>query len=83
MGIYIPNINANQFDKLCEEKGLKFIYIFIPTPHGRLIDADDLMLAILDAKNNQPELADIYDEDYYAMLDWVRIAPTVIEAEGK
>lgn len=34
--------------------------IEVPTPHGRLIDADDLMLAILDAKNNQPELADIY-----------------------
>lgn len=43
MGIYIPNINANQFDKLCEEKGLKFIYISVPTPHGDLIDADALM----------------------------------------
>lgn len=53
----------------------------VPTPHGRSIDADALMLAILDAQVDQPELAEVYDEDYHVVLDWLRAAPTVIEAE--
>ena len=37
--IYIPNMDAKEFDKICAEKGLQFIYTQVQ-PHGRLIDAD-------------------------------------------
>ena len=40
--IYIPNMDAKEFDKICAEKGLQFIYTPVPEPHGRLIDADAL-----------------------------------------
>lgn len=73
MGIYIPNINADQFDKLCAEKGLKFIYIFVPASHGRLIDADVLSTATLNSK-----YWDNADED--VAWELVQDAPTVIEA---
>lgn len=39
--IYIPNMNADNFQKICDEKGLQFVYVPVP-PHGRLIDADAL-----------------------------------------
>ncbi len=41
MGIYIPNMDAETFDKLCKEKGLQLIYTAVP-PHGRLGDLDAL-----------------------------------------
>lgn len=37
--IYIPNMNEDSFQKICNEKGLQFVYVPVP-PHGRLIDAD-------------------------------------------
>ena len=39
--IYIPNMDADNFDKICNENGLQFVYVEVP-PHGRLIDADDI-----------------------------------------
>ena len=39
--IYIPNMDAKEFEKICVEKGLQFIYTQVQ-PHGRLIDADAL-----------------------------------------
>ena len=68
---------TDKWNELCEKCPL----IEVPTPHGRLIDADALMLSILDAQVDQPELAEVYDEDYHVVLDWLRAAPTVIEAE--
>lgn len=46
--IYIPNMDADNFEKICNEKGLKFVYVEVP-PHGRLIDADDLANSITGA----------------------------------
>lgn len=48
----------------------------VPTPHGRLIDADALSIATLSCKywNNADEVV---------AWELVRDAPTVIEAEGK
>ena len=45
--IYIPNMNADSFQKICDEKGLQFVYVPVP-PHGRLIDADALKRSIYD-----------------------------------
>lgn len=52
-------------------------------PHGRLIDADALLESIKEAKKKQPEISDVYDEDYFAIAEWVTYAPTVIESEDK
>lgn len=52
-------------------------------PHGRLIDADALLESIKEAKKKQPEISDVYDEDYFAVAEWVAYAPTIIESEGK
>lgn len=40
--IYIPNMDAENFEKICNEKGLQFVYVEVPE-HGRLIDADALI----------------------------------------
>ena len=66
--IYIPNMDAEEFDKICAKKGLQFIYTPVQ-PHGRLVDADRLGLAMMDAANADQALAMVDD------------APTVIEAE--
>ena len=52
-------------------------------PHGRLIDADALLESIKEAKKKQPEISDVYDEDYFAVAEWVAYAPTIIESEGE
>ncbi len=76
IGVFISS-DRNVYDSMDNIIGT---IVPIP-PHGRLIDADALMLAILDAQVDQPELAEVYDEDYHVVLDWLRAAPTVIEAE--
>ena len=40
--IYIPNMDADNFEKICNEKGLQFVYVEVP-PHGRLGDLDELV----------------------------------------
>lgn len=78
MSIYIPNIDANQFNKICEEKGLKFIYVSIPTPHGRLKDADKLIKYLDDKYWDSPWIRStalsIFEQE-------IKNAPTIIEAE--
>lgn len=51
-----------------EHKGV----IEIPTPHGRLIDAEALMISVLDAMKNKT------DDSVIGLIDK---APTIIEAE--
>ena len=46
----------------------------VPTPHGRLIDADALETTAIDAIEEGIHAADI-------LLD-IRFAPTIVEAEG-
>ena len=47
-------------------------------PHGRLVDADALRESIKEARKRNPEIAD----DYFIVANWLRSAPTIIEAEG-
>ena len=65
--IYIPNMDAEEFDKICVEKGLQFIYTQVQ-PHGRLIDADELA-----AKCDEPL--------WCVWLSEIEDAPTIIPAE--
>ena len=54
----------------------------VPVPdHGRLIDADALKESIKEARKAQPEIADVYDNDYFLVAEWLASAPTVIPAD--
>lgn len=77
MSIYIPNIDENQFNKICEEKGLKFIYVSIPLPHGRLKDVDKLEVHdgwLSEAEGYSTHITFVYSNA-------IDLAPTIIEAE--
>lgn len=52
-------------------------------PHGDLIDRDALLRRIAFAETDQPEIADVYVDDYIIVSDWLRSAPTILEAEGE
>lgn len=54
----------------------------LPAQHGRLIDADALIARIRRAKELQPELSDLYENEALEMLLWVGTEPTVIESEN-
>lgn len=89
-GLTLPKHNPKEIDKnvligyaivkedntaeLCLE-GVRYLIKMLPTPHGRLIDADALMECRLEP-NHYEELKDGYIPDYD--LD---SAPTIIEAE--
>jgi hypothetical protein len=64
-----------------EEKRLPNCPLVELPPHGRLIDADALIARIRRAKELQPELSDLYENEATEMLLWVGTEPTVIEAE--
>lgn len=53
----------------------------VPTPHGRLIDADALLESIKEARKKDPEIEDVYIDDYFMVAEWVMSAPTIIPAE--
>lgn len=55
--------------------------IQLPAEHGRLIDADALIARIRKAKELQPELSDLYENEALEMLLWVGTETTIIEAE--
>ena len=50
--------------------------INIPTPHGRLIDADKLMVEIIDS-----DLDHLQRDDWKEVIQIISDIPTVIEAE--
>ena len=52
--IYIPNMDADNFEEICNENGLKFIYVKVP-PHGDLIDRK----ALFNGEHNLYSWADI------------------------
>lgn len=52
-------------------------------PHGDLIDVDALLNMIESAKQDDPEIADEYEDDRRIVLDWLTAAPTIIESEGE
>ena len=73
------HITLDDFDVSYKRNGTCPL-VLIP-PHGRLIDADALLESIKEAKKKQPEISDVYDEDYFAVAEWVAYAPTIIPAE--
>ena len=50
-------------------------------PHGRLVDADALISRIYDAAKQQPEIADLYEDEADTMIAWLKTTPTIIPAE--
>lgn len=56
-------------------------YKAVPVPpHGDLIDVDALLDMIESAKQDDPEIADVYEDDRQIVLDWLTAVPTVIPA---
>lgn len=53
----------------------------VPTPHGRLIDADAILGKINAIISAHPDEADLYEQDAVIVRDWLRSEPTVIERE--
>lgn len=51
-------------------------------PHGRLIDGYALLESIKEARKKDPEIEDVYIDDYFTVAEWVVSAPTIIESEG-
>ena len=95
MGIYIKGMEMPTSCAECLNVGLWNVFechlddveqgkrpdcplIEIPDKHGRLIDADALMDALTRAKEDDPLQ---YEDDYFAVSDWLCVAPTVIDAE--
>ncbi len=64
-----------------ETKASSCTLIEVHTPHGRLIDADALLESIKEARKKDPEIEDVYTEDYFTVAEWVVSAPTIIGAE--
>lgn len=56
-----------------ELKDLRSQYSLLPTPHGRLIDADELTIAVLKAMNRETDIS---------VIGLIDRAPTIIKAEG-
>ena len=73
--VYVCLINGMEINNWYEAKHKDCPLVEVPTPHGRLIDADALMECRLEP-NHYEELKDGYIPDYD--LD---SAPTIIEAE--
>ena len=82
--IYIPNMDAKEFDKICVEKGLQFIYTQVQ-PHGRLIDADEMKESIRKQtaflRLIGGEFAEIAETLEKGFLQEIDNAPTIIPAE--
>ena len=49
--------------------------------HSRLIDADALLKSIKEARKKDPEIEDVYIDDYFTVAEWVVSAPTIIPAD--
>lgn len=79
--IYIPNMDAKEFDKICAEKGWHFIYTQVQ-PHGRLIDEAALWVEInkICDRRDAGIITDL--TCLQQILSALRHAPTIIPAEG-
>lgn len=53
--------------------GRKYSLTDVPAPHGRLIDADKLAIAVLEVMNQRTDIS---------VIGLIDRAPTIIEAEG-
>ena len=91
IAIYIPNMDADTFEKICQEKGLQFVYVEVPE-HGRLGDLDALagrMQRNLFEIEDKAEKELGFDETlrrgmqygHAVCVDAVNDAPTIIPAD--
>ena len=55
----------------------RYSAVSVPTPHGRLIDADALMTEVMDR-----DLDHLQRDDWKEVIQIMEDAPTIIEAEG-
>lgn len=74
--IYIPNMDAKEFEKICVEKGLQFIYTQVQ-PHGRLIDGDSKTFPTLHRNPSND-----YMKGWNACLRSVQQQPVIIPEDG-
>lgn len=90
MGVYIKNWSLADWKELLKWAKIgannamigEFSEVEEVPPHGRLIDADALLKRIAMAKTDQPEIADVYDEEAEEVEAWLSYAPTIIPASG-
>ena len=91
--IYIPNMDADTFEKICQEKGLQFVYVEV-LEHGRLIDADAFCEKRLEIVERQKYddfyaeslsvgaiLREVVNELNGSGLAWFSNAPTISPAD--
>lgn len=69
--VYACLINGMEINNWYEEKHKDCPLVEVPTPHGRLIDADELEKCV----------HEWYDVGEYVFADTIRNADTIIEAE--
>lgn len=80
--IYIPNMDADKFEEICNENGLKFIYVEVP-PHGRLIEDAAVREQIDEWLDSVGDVVVGRGLSYYGeLLGCIEDAPTVIPASG-
>lgn len=75
---------VKQYEECCESRTKPdWCPLLEIKPHGKLIDADALLESIKEARKKDPEIEDVYIDDYFTVAEWVVSAPTIIGAEGK
>lgn len=61
----------------------KMDVVEVPTPHGRLVDCDEVFQRLKRFSIANPYLQEQIDSDLCALVRWFGTAPTIIEGEGK
>ena len=78
----IPS-RVKQYDECCENgERPDWCPLVEIKPHGSLIDRDALLESIKEARKKDPDVEDVYIDDYFIVAEWLMSAPTIIEAEG-
>ena len=68
-GTVAEKIGSDRYEEMANTKAIQ-----IPTPHGRLIDASELIKSYM--KGTKTDIDDFYDT-----IDIIDNAPTILEAE--
>lgn len=55
----------------------------VPTPHGRLVDCDEVFQRLKRFSIANPYLQEQIDSDLCALVRWFGTAPTIIEEDGE
>ena len=60
----------------------KMDVVEVPTPHGRLVDCDEVFQRLKRFSIAYPDLQEKTDNDFCALVRWLVTAPIIIEADG-